>query len=103
MSYGSDIEHHLTLIINPDLSANHKLGWFLPIKRLPVVFMFCPDPSAPSFMCSYSQDPFVVFVTHPRTNLCECNEPISLIGFDEREWLEPTAEGRQIHHLPEGL
>jgi hypothetical protein len=49
VSYSSSIRgDQLTLIIYTNLSANHKLGWFLPIKRLPVVFMFGPTLSANS-------------------------------------------------------
>jgi hypothetical protein len=102
MSYGSDNGNQLTLIINTNLSANHKLGWFLPIKRLPVVFMFRPDPSAPSCICSYSQDPFIIFITHPRSDLCKCDEPVdqcmSTLSSGER-----TEEDLLIRRLPEGL
>jgi hypothetical protein len=47
VSYASGIgRSQLTLIIDPNLSADHEIGWFLPIKRLPVVFMFRPSLSA---------------------------------------------------------
>jgi hypothetical protein len=79
VSYSSSIRgNQLTLIINPNFAANHKFRWFLPIKRLPVVFMFRSTPSAPSSICNYAQNPFVIFVTHPRSDLRECDKPISL-------------------------
>jgi hypothetical protein len=79
VSYSSSIRgDQLTLIINPNFAANHKFRWFLPIKRLPVVFMFRSTPSAPSSICNYAQNPFVIFVTHPRSDLRECDKPISL-------------------------